>query len=132
MTDIDRKERIREYKETRLPAGVFVVRNTRTGKSLVGSSPNLPGMLNRQRFQLEMGGHPDKELQSDWNESGPEAFEFEVLDRLDSPEDKVSDQSRDLKALRAMWLEKLSESGVDLYRRSSRGGGSSGQRGSSG
>ena len=124
MTDIDRKDRIREYKETRLPAGVFVVRNTLSGKSLVGSSPNLPGMLNRQRFQLEMGGHPDKELQADWNESGPEAFEFDVLDRLETPEDTVSDQSKDLKALLAMWVEKLSESGVELYRQSLRGGGS--------
>lgn len=92
MADIDRKGRIREYKQTRLPAGVYVVRNMRTGRSLVGSSPNLPGMLNRQRFQLEMGGHPDKELQADWNES---------------------------------------ESGVELYRQSLRGGGPASQRGPS-
>lgn len=121
MTDIDRKARIREYKQNALPAGVYLVRNTRTGRSLIGLTPNLPGMLNRQRFQLEMGAHPDKELQSDWNELGPEAFEFEVLDRLESSGDPDSDQDKDLKVLVAMWLEKLSEAGVALYRQSLRG-----------
>jgi hypothetical protein len=39
------------------------VRNTANGESLVGTSPDLPGMLNRQRFQLERSSHPDPELQ---------------------------------------------------------------------
>jgi hypothetical protein len=121
VTNIDRKARIREYKENPLPAGVYRVRNMRTGKSLIGPTPNLPGMLNRQRFQLQMGSHADAELQSDWNELGPEAFEFEVLDRLEPSDDPASDQSKDLKVLVAMWLEKLSESGVALYRQSLRG-----------
>jgi hypothetical protein len=121
VTSIDRKALIREYKETPLPAGVYVVRNTRTGRSLIGSSSNLPGMLNRQRFQLDLGSHPDKELQSDWSELGPEAFEFEVLDRLESRDGPVSDQTEDLKALLAMWIEKMSESKVELYRQSLRG-----------
>ena len=77
-----RKTLIREYKETQQPAGIYRVRNTTAGKSLIGSSVNLPGMLNRQRFQLEHGSHPDRELQSDWKTLGPGAFEFEVLDRL--------------------------------------------------
>ena len=77
MNQIDRKARMREYKETPRPAGVYRVRNTATGKSLVGSTADLPGMLNRQRFQLEHGSHPDRELQRDWNELGPDAFEFE-------------------------------------------------------
>jgi hypothetical protein len=120
-TSIDRRALTREYKETPQPAGVYVVRNTRTGKSLIGSSPNLPGMLNRQRFQLELGSHPDKELQSDWSELGPDTFEFDVLDRLESRDGPVSDQTEDLKALLAMWIEKMSESKVALYRQSPRG-----------
>ncbi len=121
MTSIDRKALIREYKETPQPAGIYLVRNTQTGKSLIGSSPNLPGMLNRQRFQLDLGSHPDKELQADWTELGSEAFEFEVLDRLEAGDGPVSDQSEDLKALLVMWVEKMSESQVALYRQSMRG-----------
>jgi hypothetical protein len=81
----DRKELIRRYKETPRPAGVYRVRNLVSGKSLLGSSPDLPAILNRERFQLDAGLHPDKELQKDWRELGPNAFAFETLDRLERP-----------------------------------------------
>jgi hypothetical protein len=118
MSQIDRKARIREYKETPPPAGVYRIQNTRTGKSLVGSTANLPGMLNRQRFQLENGLHPDRELQRDWNELGPDAFEFETLDRLEPRDEPTYDPTGDLRVLKEMWLEKLAASGEPLYRQS--------------
>jgi hypothetical protein len=115
MTEPDRKARIREYKETPRPAGIFRVRNTATGRSLVGAAPDLPGMLNRQRFQLEHGSHPDRELQKDWNELGADAFEFEVLDRLKPRDEPGYDPAEDLRVLKEMWLEKLTASGEPLY-----------------
>lgn len=121
MSQFDRKARIREYKETSRPAGIFRVHNTAKGKSLVGSSLNLPGMLNRQRFQLENGSHPDVELQADWNELGPSAFGFEVLDRLEPKEDPAHDPTDDLDVLLEMWTEKLMASEETLYQRSKRG-----------
>jgi hypothetical protein len=121
VSQIDRKARIREYKETPRPAGVFRVRNTVTGKSLVGSTANLPGMLNRQRFQLENGLHPDKELQRDWKELGADAFEFEALDLLEPQDEPAYDPTEDLRVLKEMWLEKLTASGEPLYRQSGRG-----------
>ena len=62
MNHADRKARIRKYKETPRPAGVYRVRNTVTGKLLIGSTSDLPAMLNRQRFQLEMGADPAGDL----------------------------------------------------------------------
>ncbi|MGA1795811.1 MAG: GIY-YIG nuclease family protein [bacterium] len=118
---IDRKTRIREYKETPRPAGIYRVRNIKTGRSLIGSTANLPGMLNRQRFQLENGAHPDKDLQRDWDELGPDAFEFEVLDRLEPRDEPACDPTEDLRALKEMWIEKLTASGESLYRQSLRG-----------
>ena len=55
MADSDRKDRIRDYEENPPPAGVLRVRNTVTGRSLILPASNLPGKLNGQRFQLEMG-----------------------------------------------------------------------------
>lgn len=121
MSQIDRKARIREYKETSQPAGIYRVRNTTTGRSLVGSTVNLPGMLNRQRFQLEHGSHPDRELQRDWDELGPDAFEFEALDRLEPRAEPAYDPTEDLRVLKEMWLENLTASGEPLYRQSKRG-----------
>jgi len=115
LDQIDRKALARAYKETPRPAGVFCVRNTVANKLLIGVSKDLPGMLNRQRFQLEMNAHANKALQSDWNELGPGSFVFEELDRLDMPEDSGYDPSADLQILEQMWRERLSADGRVVY-----------------
>lgn len=103
---LDRKARIRQYKDTPRPAGIYRVRNTATGKSLVGSVADLPALLNRQRFQLEHGSHPDKELQGDWDKLGSDTFEFEVLARLEPRDESPDDPAEDLRVLLGMWLLK--------------------------
>jgi hypothetical protein len=113
----DRKELLRQYKETALSAGIFAVRNVESGKMLVGKSANLPGMLNRQRFQLEAGGHPIRALQADWDSLGPDAFAIEVLDTLDPPDDPSYDPADDLTALLEMWLDRLALPAEKIYRR---------------
>ncbi len=118
MDKSQRRELNREYKNTPRPAGIYRVRNTVAGKSLVGSTTDLPSMLNRQRFQLEAGGHPDKELQKDWAELGADAFEFEALDQLEPKEEPDYDPTDDLAALKEMWIEELTKSGETLYPRS--------------
>jgi hypothetical protein len=78
-------------------------------------------MLNRQRFQLEHGSHPDRELQRDWDELGSDAFEFEALDRLKPRDEPAYDPTEDLRVLKEMWLEKIVAAGAPLYRQSRRG-----------
>ena len=121
MSNADRKTRIRDYKDTPRPAGVFRIHNTAKRKSLVGSTTDIPGMLNRQRFQLENGSHPDKELQKDWSELGPDVFEFETLDQLEPRDDPAYDPNDDLVVLKRMWVEKLTATGETLYPQSMRG-----------
>lgn len=116
MPPVDRKALVRDYKQTPRPAGVFRVRYAAAGRSLLGTSADLPGMLNRQRFQLEMGSHPSKALQADWNEAGADAFVIEELDRLDPPDDPDYDPADDLEALKAMWVERVTAAGDELYR----------------
>ena len=105
---MDRKALIRGYKESRRPMGVFRVRNTVNGMSFVGTSTDLPGMLNRLRWQLGMGMHANRELQKDWNELGPDGFAFEVVDTLAAPERPDYDPSEDLRAFEELWLDRLS------------------------
>ena len=100
--------------------GVFRVHNTVTDKSFVGLSPDLPSMLNRQRFQLEHGSHPNHALQEDWNRLGSEAFVFEILDSLSPSERPDSDPAEDLRVLEQLWLEKLSPFGERGYNVESR------------
>lgn len=104
-----RAELKQAYKEKPPPMGVFAVRNRANGKVLVGTSLNLPGMINRIRFQLTLGGyrtHPA--LQEDWNRHGADNFSFEVLDVLPpSEEPRTTDPKEELQVLEALWLERL-------------------------
>ena len=105
---MDKKALTREYKESRRPMGVYQIRNTANGKLLVGVSVDLPSILNRHRGELRLGGHRNRELQKDWMEFGPEAFEFEVIDTLTPPERPDYDPRDDLRTLEELWLDKLS------------------------
>jgi hypothetical protein len=115
MSPADRKALTRQYKEGERPIGVFRVHNTVEDRSFVGASPDLPAMLNRQRFQLASGGHPNRRLQQDWNRLGAEAFAFEVLDTLERSEAPGWDPREDLRQLEQLWLEKLEAYGERGY-----------------
>lgn len=104
---MDRRDLIRKYKETPRPAGVYRVQHVPSGRTLLGSSPDAPAMLNRIRAQLRMRSHPNRQLQDDWESDGPEAFLFEVLDVLPPSESPTSDPARDLEMLEELWREKL-------------------------
>lgn len=112
---MDKKALIREYKESPRPMGVYQIRNTANGKLFVGASVNLPAILNRHRSELRMGGHKNRELQKEWAEFGPDAFEFEVLDTLAPPDGPDYDPSADLRALEELWLDRLSPYGERGY-----------------
>ena len=105
---MDKKALKREYKETARPMGVFQIRNTVNGKVWIGTSVDLPSILNRHRAQLRAGSHRNKALQQDWNAFGMEAFALEILDTLAPSDRPAYDPARDLAALEALWLEKLS------------------------
>jgi len=117
MTDTaDRKARIRDYKETPRPMGVFRVRYVPERRSLVGASRDLPAILNRHRAALRFGGHAVRALQQDFQRLGPEQCAFEALDTLAPSTDLASDPTDDLAALEAMWRERLTGEGEQFYR----------------
>jgi len=111
----DRKALTRAYKETARPMGVFRVRNTAEGRSFVGSSSDLPAMLNRLSFQLRNGLNRTPELQADWNRLGAGAFTFETLDELEPRAEPGFDPAAELAELEQLWRERLRESGEGTY-----------------
>ncbi len=102
-----RKELQREYKERVKPSGVYQVRNLANGKVLLGSSLNLEGLLNRNRFTLRNNSHTNKELQKDWNELGPDQFVFEILEVVQVKDDPNFNLKDELTLLEQIWLERL-------------------------
>ncbi len=112
---IDKKAAIREYKLTHRPMGVFQIRNKSNGKVFIDSSVNVPGKINRHTLQLNLGSHPNKRLQADWKELGPDLFEFETLEPLEPRDDPSYDYKSDLVVLEDLWLERESPFGENGY-----------------
>ncbi|MCC6299356.1 MAG: GIY-YIG nuclease family protein [Anaerolineales bacterium] len=102
-----RKELHREYAERVKPAGVYQVKNLVSGRVLLGSSLNLEGPLNRHKFMLKIGSHPNKALQKDWDELGPAQFSFEVLEEVQRKADPSFNLKDELELLEMIWLEKV-------------------------
>lgn len=102
-----RAEIRREYKAAPRRAGVYQIKNEKSGKVLFGSSTNLHGPLNRHRFMLSIGRHLNAALQEDWNRLGPDAFTFEVLEEVKPSQDPHFDVDVELTLLEQIWLEKL-------------------------
>jgi hypothetical protein len=115
-----RQELKRAYQERPKPAGVFQIKNTVNGKVLLGSSLNLDGVLNRHRFQLSLGIHPNKELQRDWNQLGADAFACEILELVKVTDDPHFNLNDELTLLEQIWLEQLQPFGERGYNLSDR------------
>jgi hypothetical protein len=111
---MDRKELKRLAKEVKTEAGVYQIRNMRTGKVLVDSTRNFR-TLNGQQFGLEMGSHRNTLLQQDWNEFGKEAFAFEVLEVLEKKETGYFDEKGALEKLKTKWLDQIQPFGERGY-----------------
>lgn len=110
-----RKELQREYKERVKPSGVYQVKNLANGRVLLGSSLNLEGLLNRNRFTLRNNSHTNKELQKDWNELGPDQFVFEILEVVPVKDDPNFNLKDELTLLEQIWLERLQPFGERGY-----------------
>lgn len=112
---MDKKKELKNlYKEIKITAGIFQIKNLKNQKTFIKSSRNLKTM-NGQHFQLEHGGHPNKKLQQEWNEFGKEAFVFEVLEVLKPQEEAYFNEKDALKKLEEKWLDQLQPFGESGY-----------------
>ncbi|HET9552871.1 MAG TPA: GIY-YIG nuclease family protein [Anaeromyxobacteraceae bacterium] len=110
-----RSELKRDYRSAPPPMGVFVVRHRASGRFQLHATRNLPGGMNRIRFEITPSTNPNLALLDDWKAGGLDAFEIAVLDELE-PEDVPGwDPASDLAELEAMWRERLVAEGGTPY-----------------
>ncbi|MDT8366942.1 MAG: GIY-YIG nuclease family protein [bacterium] len=117
---MDRKTKIREYKDTPLPMGVFQIINKANGKIFIGSSVNLPAILNRSKVELKMGSHRNGIVQKEWKQFGHENFQFNELEILEPADDPTYNPAEDLRVLEKLWIEKLTPFGDKGYNKPSK------------
>ena len=112
---MDKKQLKKEYQQTPRALGVFLIRNNLNDKVFLAAGIDLKGLINRHKFQLTRGGHPNKELQADWNEFGSNNFAFEILDELSPRAGADVDYRAEVDFLEQLWLEKLQPFGDRGY-----------------
>ena len=100
-----RRELKADYKRELRPMGVYAVRNLITHVAYVGTATDLPGILNRHRFELKLGGHRNADLAQGYQVYGPDAFVFEVIDRLEPTNEGNQDCASDLETLLSLRME---------------------------
>jgi len=116
----DRKALLQAYKEKKLRAGIYQLRNLRNGKVLVGSTTTLDTIWNSIHGQLKAGSHMAADLQVDWNAMGADAFAFEVLAEHEPAPDSPRDLRSELKDLEKMFLEEIKpygDRGYNFYKK---------------
>ena len=101
--------------------GVFLIKNKANGKVLIGSSVNLPAILNRHKAELKLGSHRNQVLLKEWREYGPEMFEFKELEILEPADNPAYNPAEDLRVLEELWMEKLSPFGDRGYNKIPKG-----------
>ena len=88
------------------PMGVYVIRDSRTGRVRVGSSRNVHARLNRIRFELRLGTHAERDLQQTWH-LDPGRVVFEVVELVKERTEAAFDYAQEHRLLEALHREQL-------------------------
>jgi len=111
-----KKELKAEYRQRKPLGGVLQIRNTVSGRVFLDAGLDLPALWNRHRFQLDLGNHPNRELQADWKTLGVQAFAYEVVVEWKPRENEDPRDSRgEVATLLELSLEELRPFGAAGY-----------------
>jgi hypothetical protein len=108
-----RKELLKQYKQSHPEAGVYCIRNSHSGKVLLGSTPNLPSLRSKLSFAESTGmvGALDHRLSGDVRRHGFGILSLEILESLQPPAEMTEREIRDeLATLGSLWREKFDQS----------------------
>ncbi|HEX3033138.1 MAG TPA: GIY-YIG nuclease family protein [Bacillota bacterium] len=118
MDQARKKELISQYKQTKPPMGVFIIRSHVNNKYYIQGAKDLRAVINGAQARLASGMHPNRELQKEWQEFGSEKFTIEILEHLEYDKDEAkTDYSEDLAVLQGFWEEKLAEEHLEMYKK---------------
>lgn len=112
---IDKKQISKDYKQQKQPAGIYAVHNKVDNKMYIGKSKNLPAVVRRFEFTLQMESFPYQELIDDYKKLGKDNFEIKILDELELKNETDKEITVELNSLEELWIEKLKSDGVRFY-----------------
>lgn len=103
------------YRQQPPALGIIALQHLPSGRIVLEASRNAPGALNRHRFELKLGKHRHRGLQTDWTRDGESAFRFDIIDQLKMADDPAFDADTELAGLLALHREQLQEQGQLFY-----------------
>lgn len=112
---LDKKQISKDYKQQKQPAGVYAVHNKIENKMYIGTSKNLPAVVRRFEFTLQMESFPYQDLIDDYKKLGKDNFEIKILDELELKNETEKEITSELNELEELWIEKLKKDGVKFY-----------------
>ena len=112
---MDKKQLTKDYKLQKQPVGVYAVHNKIDNKMFIGTSKNLPAVIRRFEFTLQMESFPYQELIDDYKKLGKDNFEIKILDELELNNETDKEITAELNELEELWIEKLKDDGASFY-----------------
>lgn len=112
---INKKQLTKDYKLQKQPVGVYAVHNKIDNKMFIGTSKNLPAVVRRFEFILQMESFPYQDLIDDFKKLGKDNFEIKILDELELKNETDKEITAELNELEELWIEKLKDDGVSFY-----------------
>lgn len=100
------------------PMGIYIIRSKVNNKCFIQATKDLKGVMNSTLVKLKADMHPNRELQKEWKELGPDNFIVEILEHLDYDEDEAkTDYTEELELMQMLWAEKLAKENWELYKK---------------
>ena len=112
---MDKKQLTKDYKLQKQSVGVYAVHNKIDNKMFIGTSKNLPAVIRRFEFTLQMESFPYQELIDDYKKLGKDNFEIKILDELELKNETDKEITAELNELEELWIEKLKDDGASFY-----------------
>jgi hypothetical protein len=107
MDKQSRRDAARDFKERKVPRGVFAVRCAAAGQAWVSASRNLDSEHTKLLFSLKHGGYINREVQAAWNAHGEAAVTFEILEVFDDEDMGALGRADLAKSRAAHWRAEL-------------------------
>ena len=108
MDKDERKKRIDAYRRRVCVGGVYIVRNSVSGRVYLDCTADIAAIENRFAFSKQTHSCVFPRLKNDWDACGPDAFSLEVIETLEKSENQTNEAfTDDLLALKAMKLDEI-------------------------
>lgn len=105
-----------QYKQMKPEMGIFVIKSAAGKKCLLQTSQNLKSFINSTKAKLDNGMHPNRGLQTDWDNLGSGNFTIDIIEKLQYDKDEnKTDYSEELALLRMICEEKLLKENMTFY-----------------